>query len=101
MVITLYTYRVKPTHTHAATILSQQWQKERFKSCLISAELFSDIHDPDEMMLLVRFPDEEAAWSFAECADNHAWYAQLARITEEGPAVSQYKEVYCESGKSI
>lgn len=91
MHITLYAYRAKPGQTDAVLSLYRQWQQLSRDWNGVSAELLSNIQDPDEMIILARFPDEEAAWAAVESAHHRAWYAQLARVTETGPIVSHYE----------
>jgi quinol monooxygenase YgiN len=96
MVLTLYSYRVKPPYIAAVNSLYLEWQNCLRSTNLISLELFAGIHDPEEMMLVARYRDEEAFWTAVDSSQHLAWYTQLARITEEGPAVSYYREVRCE-----
>ena len=49
--------------------------------------------DPAEMLLEVRFSDEDTAWQAAESAGHCAWYARLVGLAEIGPLVEHYEVV--------
>ncbi len=90
MFITLYAYRAKPGQGHAIHALYSQWER-LLTGAALSTELLSNSQDVDDMVMLARFQGEDAAWRAAESPDHRAWYAQLVRLTEEGPVVSQYQ----------
>lgn len=91
MFITLYSYRAKPGQTQAIRSLYRQWQHLLMNSNAVSTELLSNSQDCRDMIMLARFQDQDAAWRAAESADHCALYAQLVRLTEAGPIVSQYE----------
>lgn len=91
MFVTLYAYRAKPGQREAIRSLYRQWQRLLRDSNVISTELLSNSQDLDDMLLLARYHDEDAAWAAVESVDHRAWYAQLARLAETGPIVSQYE----------
>lgn len=91
MFITLYAYRAKPGQAQAIRSLYQQWEQLLRNWNAVSTELLSNIQDGHDLIMLARFQDEDAAWAAVESADYRAWYAQLARLAETGPIVSQYE----------
>jgi quinol monooxygenase YgiN len=101
MVITLYSYRLKPACLVEAKTLYLEWQNRLRSSNLISIELLESIHDPDEMILAAWYSDEEASWADKDSDEYRAWYARLAQITEEGPAVRNYLKVNCKPVRSM
>lgn len=91
MFVTLYAYRAKPERRQAIRSLFQQWQQLLRNWNVASTELLANCADPGDMILLVRFRDEEAAWAVFESSNYRAWYAQLVRLAEVGPTVSHYQ----------
>ena len=96
MFVTLYAYRAKLGRRQAIRSLYQQWQQLLRNWNVASTELLANCADPGDMIMLARFRDEEAAWAAFESGDYRAWYAQLVRLAEVGPTVSQYRNEQCE-----
>lgn len=93
MFITLYSCRVRPGQGETLRSLYQEWEELVRNWNGLSTELLSNNEDPRDLILVARFRDEDAAWSAAESPGHRAWYAQLARLTEVGPIVSQYQKI--------
>lgn len=91
MFVTLYAYRVKPGQREALHLLYQQWRTLLRNGSAVSTEWLANSQDSDEMIMLARFKDEDAAWAVVESPDYRAWYAQLVRLADTGPFVSYYK----------
>ncbi len=91
--ITLYSYRAKPGQLEAIFRLYREWQQRLEECSSASTELLLDAQDPCEIIMLTRFKDESTAWAAVESAGYRAWYSQLARLTDVGPFVTQYKTV--------
>ncbi len=91
--ITLYSYRAKPEQLEAIFCLYREWQRRLQEFSSPSTELLSNAQDPCEIIMLARFKDESTAWAAVESAGYRAWYSQLARLTDVGPFVTQYKRV--------
>jgi hypothetical protein len=93
MVIALYSYHTRPSPGKTPLALYQEWQCILNNLNVLSTEMFIGAQDPAEMIMLARFADEESAWAAADSTEHRSWYAQLAQISEDGPAVCHYREV--------
>ena len=93
MFITLYSYRIRLGKTEAVRCLYREWQQLLLNWSPVSTELLANPQDPAEMVMLVRFADDDTAWQAAESARHCAWYAQLVSLAESGPMVDHYQVV--------
>ncbi len=93
MFVTQYVFHTQPGRTDEVHQLFQQWQLLLQEWQPVSVELLADPLDPAELLLEVRFNDEETAWSAAESAPHSAWYAALVAVAQYGPSVNHYQLV--------
>lgn len=90
MIVRLYACRARPGQAEAIRALYYQWEQLVTQRYGIATEFLSNSQDPNDLVIVTHFSDEEAAWTAAESADYRAWYVELARLSEAGPIVSQY-----------
>ncbi len=93
MFITVYSFCAQPGTLARVRALYQEWQVLLGSGGSVSTELLSNTQEPAEVMLLARFPDDEAAWTAAESAGHCEWYARLVGLAEAGPMVAHYRVV--------
>ncbi len=97
MYVIQYVFRAHPGKTEEVKRLFQQWQLLLQPWRPLSVELLGDPLDPEELLLEVRFNDEESAWAAAESAPHCTWYAALVALAEYGPSVAHYRMVDVDS----
>jgi len=97
MYITQFTFTIQPGKAGAARLLFRELKALLNAWHPASTELLANPQEPDEMMIAVRFRDEDTAWSAAESAGHCDWYVRLVGLAERGPAVEHYQvmEVAC------
>ncbi len=93
MYVTQYVFHAQPGKTDEVQQLFRQWQLLLKEWQPVSIELLADPLDPEELLLEVRFKDEESAWSAAESPPHSAWYAHLVALAQYGPSVDHYQVV--------
>ncbi len=93
MYVTQYVFHAQPGKTDEVRRLFQQWQLLLQNWQPVSVELLANPSDADEVLLEVRFTDEESAWAAAESAPHSSWYAALVALAEFGPSVDHYHVV--------
>ena len=93
MHLTLYAFTTRPGKTDAVARLYRDWLVLLRQWRPVSTELLANPLNPDEVMLEVRFSDEDTAWRAAESAGHCAWYARLVILAETGPLVEHYEVV--------
>ncbi len=93
MFVTVYSYHAKPGALDRIRALYQEWRDLLRPWPSASTEMLSNPQDPAELMMLARFPDEDAAWAATETAGHSAWYARLVCLAEAGPMIGHYRVV--------
>ncbi len=91
MFITVYSYHARRGQEQKILSLYREWQHMLENSSLITTDLLTNIQDPAEMMMLARFPDEDAAWAIADTDQHRALYTRLVGMTETGPWVGYFQ----------
>ncbi len=95
MYVSVYWYQVKAGKENAAIAHHRAWEREQSFSAegFLCSELLVNPEDSSEFLWLVRFENDEAAWTLNQSARVSAWYAQLVRLADVGPVVLQFQSV--------
>jgi hypothetical protein len=93
MYVTLFAFTTHPDNSEAVHYLYREWQLLLREWRPVSTELLVNPLDPAEILLEVRFYDEDTAWRAVESAGHCVWYARLVGLAETGPHVEHYEVV--------